>query len=477
MFNRVIVKEDIDLKQFTNLAGNTLYAMNLPASIFNNVIGPVMRGPSSSHTAAAVRIGLLAKSLLGADPVKVNVTFDPHGSLTTTYIGQGSAMGLAAGLLGMEITDVNMTEAEKICLEKGIIITYHIEKFDATHPNTYRLELESQDGKSIKLTALSTGGGIIKLIELDGEKIDDDLDYINPLLPVKISRNPELPFQNIDELTNILKSDGGKLSDFAVLYEVSIGDLTENDIKSLALSYAAIMRSAIETGLAGTEYRDRILHRQSHLISEGLNRGELISGLLTNKIIESVTAIMETKSSMGVIVATPTAGSCGTVGGALLPVAELMGKSETDISNALLAGGLLGVFIAQEGGFAAEEGGCQYECGSASGMAAAALVELMGGNGQTALNAASMALQNTMGLICDPVANRVEVPCLGRNIMAALNAVAAANMGMAGFDHVIPAGEVIKAMKEVGQGMDSRFKCTCKGGLSTTKTSLDLLSK
>lgn len=140
--------------------------------------------------------------------------------------------------------------------------------------------------------------------------------------------------------------------------------------------------------------------------------------------------------------------------------------------RALLAAGITGVFIALEGGFAAEEGGCQYECGAASGMAAAALVEMMGGKASMTLNAASMALQNTLGMICDPVADRVEVPCLGKNIMAALNALAAANMTIAGYDHVIPLEEVITAMHQVGTDMNSKYRCTCKGGLSVTPTAL-----
>ncbi len=177
---------------------------------------------------------------------------------------------------------------------------------------------------------------------------------------------------------------------------------------------------------------------------------------------------METKSAMGVIVAAPTAGSCGTLAGTLSAVSKACNKGEEDLVRAFLAAGVVGIFIAQKGGFAAEEGGCQYECGAASGMTAAALVELMGGDGGTALAAASMALQNTMGLICDPVADRVEVPCLGKNIMAALNSVAAANMALAGFAHVVPLKEVIVAMQEVGKSMDQRFRCTSKGGLSIT---------
>ena len=148
----------------------------------------------------------------------------------------------------------------------------------------------------------------------------------------------------------------------------------------------------------------------------------------------------------------------------------MMEKTESEISDALLAAGLVGIIIEMGAGFAAEEGGCQYECGSASGMTAAALVELAGGTGSQAIAAASMALQNTLGMICDPVADRVEVPCLGKNIMAGLNALASANMALAGYDPVIPVSEVILAMKEVAESMDHRFRCTCKGGLSVTPT-------
>jgi L-serine dehydratase len=145
-----------------------------------------------------------------------------------------------------------------------------------------------------------------------------------------------------------------------------------------------------------------------------------------------------------------------------------MKKDDESVARALLAAGLLGLFIADITGFAAEEGGCQYECGAASGMAAAALVELAGGDAATALKAASLALQNIVGMVCDPVADRVEVPCLGKNIMAALNALASANMALAGYDPVIPVGEVIEAMKSVGCSLPHELRCTGKGGLSVT---------
>ena len=151
-----------------------------------------------------------------------------------------------------------------------------------------------------------------------------------------------------------------------------------------------------------------------------------------------------------------------------------MSLSKKDITRAMLAGGMIGVFIAAHATFAAEVGGCQAECGAGSGMAAAALVTLAGGSTQQAVNAASMALQNILGMICDPVANRVEAPCLGKNVMAASNALACANMALADYDPVIPLDEVIQTMDEVGKMLPSALRCTALGGLSITKTSKEI---
>ena len=168
------------------------------------------------------------------------------------------------------------------------------------------------------------------------------------------------------------------------------------------------------------------------------------------------------------------AGSAGVLGGAVFGAAAGLRKDTESIVKAFFAAGLIGVFIAEKYTFAAEEGGCQVECGAASGMAAAALVQLMGGTARQAINASSMALQNVLGMVCDPVADRFEVPCLGKNILGATNALSSANMSIAGFDPVIPLEEVIDAMKSVGKSMPSSLRCTGLGGLSVTPTSLRL---
>ncbi|TFH35989.1 MAG: serine dehydratase [Bacteroidia bacterium] len=419
----------------------------------------------------------MARRMLGEDPVHAIFRFDPSGSLATTYRGQGSAMGLAAGLLGMAVIDSELVNSEKEAARRGLVIEYIIEPFNATHPNTYRSVITGKSGQTVEFTALSTGGGIIRLTELNGEIIVDDLDYIGPLMPVSVIRNAQLPFNNFAGFGSLIESGSMSLSDIARDYESSIGNITEKDVNDLALFHYRIMKDAITSGLSGTEFSDRILHRQSNLIGIASANSKLIPSELTNDIIASITAIMETKSSMGVIVAAPTAGSCGTLGGTLIPVVRLMNRSESQARDAILAAGLVGILIEMGAGFAAEEGGCQYECGSASGMTAAALVEIAGGTGRQAIAAASIALQNTLGMICDPVANRVEVPCLGKNIMAGLNALAAANMALAGYDHVIPLEEVIGAMKEVASSMDHRLRCTCKGGLSITATAVKIAGR
>jgi len=197
----------------------------------------------------------------------------------------------------------------------------------------------------------------------------------------------------------------------------------------------------------------------------------LLDASLLNHMILSVTAMMEVKSSMGVIVAAPTAGACAGLPGACIGAAQSLGLSEDEMTKGMLAAGMIGVFIAVRATFAAEVGGCQAECGAGSGMAAAALVTLAKGTTKQAVDASSMALQNLLGLICDPVANRVEVPCLGRNVLAASNAIASANMALANFDPVIPLDEVIETMEKVGKSLPCELRCTALGGLSVTKTS------
>jgi L-serine dehydratase len=231
-----------------------------------------------------------------------------------------------------------------------------------------------------------------------------------------------------------------------------------------------IMHSSIELGLKGTKYADRILGPQSVNFKKQMDDKKLVEGDVLNTVIMYVSAMMEVKSSMGVIVAAPTAGSCGALPGAVIGTAIQLKLSEDEMVKAMLAAGLIGVFIAAHATFAAEVGGCMAECGSGSGMAAAAIVELKKGTLDQSLAAASMALQTSLGMVCDTIGNRVEAPCLNRNVMAATQAISCSNMALADYNQVIPLDEVIETMKKVGDSIPNTLRCTGLGGLAITKT-------
>jgi len=507
-------------------------------SIFNDVIGPVMRGPSSSHCAAALRIGRMCRDLMGGDLQEVLVEFDESGALATTHDNQGSDMGLLGGLLGWDASDRRLTESTQAIQQAGIKVDIQISHFGACHPNTYRLTLKNAVEQH-QVVAISTGGGMIQVIEIDGvqvsmlgdyyetllyldgegsqlvqnlaEQIDADeivchqgagtqfieikaqrslassiLSYLepkhgvrsikalSPVLPVLSRRDLRVPFITCAEMLSYGADRNLDLWELAVHYESARGNLSHEQVFDRMRDLIRIMQRSISHGIAGTDYADRILGYQSGSFRTKMENRQLLDGGILNQIILYVTAMMEAKSSMGVIVAAPTAGACGGLPGACIGAASAMGLSLDEMTKAMLAAGLIGVFIAAHATFAAEVGGCQAECGAGSGMAAAALVTLAGGTTRQAVSAASMALQNVLGMICDPVANRVEVPCLGKNVMAASNALSCANMALADFDPVIPLDEVIEAMDRVGKSLPRTLRCTGLGGLSIVKTSREI---
>ncbi|MFM1872779.1 MAG: hypothetical protein RL398_2201, partial [Planctomycetota bacterium] len=295
--------------------------------------------------------------------------------------------------------------------------------------------------------------------------------HLGAVLPVRSRAGLTVPFLHASQLAAHGDLERQPLSDFALLYEGARGGIDASAVLDRMRTIRKVMALGVAQGLAGTEYKDRILPRQSHRFVERLQNGTLLEAGLLNRAIVCVTALMEQKSSMGVFVAAPTAGSCGTFAGTVHAAAELLQADEDRVLRALLNGGLVGVFVATRSSFAAEVGGCQAETGAGAAMAAAALVELAGGSAAQSLSAASHAIQNVLGLICDPIANRVEAPCLGRNIAGAANAIACANMALAGYDHLIPLDEVLDAHREVSERMAREFRCTALGGLSITATS------
>ena len=199
-------------------------------------------------------------------------------------------------------------------------------------------------------------------------------------------------------------------------------------------------------------------------------RGEAMSGGYVSEVIAEALSMAESNACMRRIVAAPTAGACGVLPAVLLPMCKYEELSQHRILEALYVASGIGAVIAYRACIAGASGGCQAEIGTASAMAAGALVALRGGTGEQIGHAVAMALKNLMGLICDPVAGLVEVPCVKRNVIGAVNAVSVADMAMAGITSRIPVDEVIDAMGEVGRRMPVEFRETALGGLAVTPT-------
>ena len=206
-------------------------------------------------------------------------------------------------------------------------------------------------------------------------------------------------------------------------------------------------------------------------------RGEAMTGGYVSEVIAEALSMAESNACMGRIVAAPTAGACGVLPAVLLPLCKYEELSQHQLLEALYVASGIGAVIAYRACIAGASGGCQAEIGTASAMAAGALVALRGGDGQQIGHAVAMALKNLMGLVCDPVAGLVEVPCVKRNVIGAVNAVSVADMAMAGITSQIPVDEVIDAMGEVGRRMPVEFRETALGGLAATPTGVAIQEK
>ncbi len=206
-------------------------------------------------------------------------------------------------------------------------------------------------------------------------------------------------------------------------------------------------------------------------------RGEGVSGTFMSRAMSRALAVAGCNASMGKIVAAPTAGSCGILPACLVSLLEDRGADRDAVVMSMFTAGAFGMVIAQRASIAGAQGGCQAECGSAAGMAAAAMVEIMGGTPQQCADACAIAIVNQMGLVCDPVAGLVEIPCIKRNVAGVMTAFSSADMALAGIRPYIPADECVEAMREVGDALPVALKETAIGGLAGTPTGKALREK
>jgi L-serine dehydratase len=241
-------------------------------------------------------------------------------------------------------------------------------------------------------------------------------------------------------------------------------------MKSLYLS----MKHADESYEAGIKSASKLVGGDGAKLSESLKKGAVISGPFLGEVMAKALKMGESNACMKKIVAAPTAGSCGVIPAILLTCEEQYHVSGDKMIESLYVASGIGEVIAYRASLSGAAGGCQAEIGSASAMAAGALTYLNGGDTESIVHAAAMALKNLLGLVCDTVAGLVEIPCVKRNVVGAVNAVASADMAVAGIRSRIPPDEVIDAMREIGEGMPKSLRETGEGGLAATPTGQEI---
>ncbi len=281
----------------------------------------------------------------------------------------------------------------------------------------------------------------------------------------------ELMYKSIEELVNTANEEGTTISEITLIEQALSMECTQDRILERMSFQYEVMKSAVENGLnpnirstsgltGGDAYRLKVVRDEEKTLC-----GTFFSGALMRAV-----SVAEVNASMGRIVASTTAGSCGILPGALITMQKERNLSDDACVKALLTASAIGMVIAKNASLSGAEGGCQAECGSAAAMAAGALVELAGGTPEQISNAVAIAIKNILGLVCDPVAGLVEIPCIKRNAAGVANAIVAAEMALADIKSAIPADEVIMAMKQVGDKMSTSLKETAEGGLAKTPT-------
>ncbi|WP_304944596.1 L-serine ammonia-lyase, iron-sulfur-dependent, subunit alpha [Vallitalea guaymasensis] len=286
-------------------------------------------------------------------------------------------------------------------------------------------------------------------------------------------------YKNGKELLAICDEKNLAIYDVAILNESINSSLTKEEIYNVMKNNLDIMKNSIEKGLDEKEKNIKgfMIGGEAKKLKRFYENNKSICGKTMSKAISYALSVMEVNVSMGRIVACPTAGSCGVLPAVLLAVKEKFDLDEETVVKGLLTSSAVGIIIGKNACLSGAEGGCQAEVGSASAMAAAAIVEMLGGTPEQALNASAIALKNLMGLICDPVAGLVEAPCAKRNAIGTSNAMISAEMTLAGIKSIIPFDEVVIAMGKVGKMLPVNLRETAEGGIATTPTGRKLRKK
>lgn len=504
-------------------------------SLFD-IIGPITHGPSSNHTGGACRIGYYAYCIMGGTPN--HITYGFHPLAMRTFKGHLVHIALMAGCLGMREDSTLFNDSEKMMAEKGIYIKYTAIQENNIPRNFMCIKGMYQGiNWKISGDSIGGGNIFINQINGMDTKIDgNNFAYIyilkasvNLSLLKKLSwiidcncRNSEqymfyltthdiLDNHQLTMLNTIIgkeniiclrklkplhlfyqRSDkvilfstfkawqslchNSTTLDIVLRYEQERSGKNVDEILTEAKKIVSVMKNNVKDGQNGNNHLFGGLcdGNDGKRMMDWSKSSDTIVGTVFTKAIACALSVQEVNACAGIVVPAPTCGSCGTVAGTLLTVAERYQKNDDDVAKAVLVAAMAGVIIGNKSSFSGGVGGCQVEVGTASAMAAVGTVWLAGGSIEQITQAAALALKNVLGLICDPIAGPVEVPCIKRNAMGVAVALMSAEMALAGIHSIIPPDEVVDALTNTAKTIPTALRCSCEGGLASTKTAIKL---
>ena len=277
------------------------------------------------------------------------------------------------------------------------------------------------------------------------------------------------------ELIKICIENNISLSQYAIAREMEDKGVTKEFLYDHMKNTLHVMREGATLGREKAVYSlSGLIGGDAFRLQQYLESGQSLMGNSMIKAMAMAISSSEVNSSMGRIVACPTAGSCGILPAVILTAGEQLNKTDEELVDALFAASAIGMLIGMNATFAGAEGGCQAECGSAAAMAAGAVVYMMGGTPEMSFHAGAIVFKNILGLVCDPVAGLVEIPCAKRNASGAVSALSTADLVMAGVTSKIPFDDALSAMYNVGRSLPAELRETALGGVAITPTGLKL---
>ncbi len=285
-----------------------------------------------------------------------------------------------------------------------------------------------------------------------------------------------MKLSNASDVLSYIKAHQISLSDLSMQYEIIKTGRSYGYIRDYLRTVIQTMSNAVQLGINDEEnhIKGKIIGNESIRLRKRYASEKTVCGKTVAIAASYALSTMEVNASMGKVVASPTAGSCGVLPGVLMTMKERFDLKEEDLIKGLLAANMVGSVVARNATISGAEGGCQAEVGTASAMASAATVHMLGGTAEQAFNAAAMCFKNLLGLVCDPIAGLVESPCAKRNAMGAANALLCAEMALSGIESIVPFDEVVEAMYRVGKALPPSLRETSMGGLATTKTAIQI---